>query len=118
MRALRKREISGLAHDPTNLRSTHAATHYFDRFILEGGRYLRFCFDTWSGLAITSCFGGLGPFDWFTMFVYAFGGTVVLFVVLIGCLIINSPILIDTYKDWSRRYGPIHLDFDMTRPHD
>lgn len=105
LRKLRRKEIDGLTHDPTNLRSTHAADHYFERFFLESARYARFFVDTWFGLLVTSFFGGLGPFDWFTMFVYAFGGTVVLFFVLIGCLIINSPILVNTYKDWSRREG-------------
>jgi len=70
--------------------------------ILETGRYIRFVFWTWWGLLVTTIFGGLGLFDWFTMFVYAFGGTVVLFFVLVGCLILNSPILINTYKGWSK----------------
>ena len=51
---------------------------------------------------VTTILGGLGIFDWFTMFVYAFGGTVVLFFVLVACLIVNSPFLINTYKRWSK----------------
>lgn len=80
--------------------------------MLETGRYIRFVFWTWWGLGVTTVFGGLGPFDWFTMFVYALGGTVVLFVVLIGCLIINSPILINTYKKWSSAYAS-YLSFPL-----
>lgn len=90
-----------LGRNPTNIRSVKASTNYFYRVALETSRYVRFVFWTWWGLGATTLFGGLGPFDWFAMFVYAFGGTIVLSLVLVGCLILNSPLLKSTYQSWS-----------------
>lgn len=89
------------SHDATNRHSASAANNYWYRFFLEIARYIRYVFWTWYGLLATTIVGGLGPFDWFSMFVYAFGGTISLFVVLVLCLIVNSPILLSTYKKWS-----------------
>jgi hypothetical protein len=101
LRKLRIQEVYRLARNPSSRRSAEAAQRYFYRAFLEIGRYIHYVFWTWWGLAVTTAFGGLGPFDWFAMFIYAFGGTVVLFVVLVGCLILNSPILRHTYHQWA-----------------
>jgi hypothetical protein len=53
-----------------------AASHYGQRIILDTTRYVRFLFETWFGLVLTTFVGGLGPFDWFTMFFFAFGESV------------------------------------------
>ena len=104
MKKLHIQEAYGLGRNPTNLHSVKAADNYFYRVFLETARYIRFVFWTWWSLTITTLVGGLGLFDWFTMFFYAFGGTVVLFFVLVGCLILNSPILKATYWRWSHAY--------------
>ena len=104
LKELHIQEAYGLGRNPTNLHSVKAADNYFYRVFLETARYIRFVFWTWWSLTITTLVGGLGLFDWFTMFFYAFGGTVVLFFVLVGCLILNSPILKTTYWRWSNAY--------------
>lgn len=101
MQRLRIQEVYRLGQHPASRHSAKAADNYPYRVFLEIGRYISYVFWTWWGLGVTTFFGGLGPFDWFTMFAYALGGTLVLFVVLIGCLIFNSPILRHTYNQWS-----------------
>ncbi|KAF8316060.1 alpha/beta-hydrolase [Clavulina sp. PMI_390] len=103
LRELREKEIVRLAHTPKNLRSTFAANNYVGRVVLETSRYVAYFVETWFWFAITSCLGGLGPFDWLTMLFFAAGGTIVLFVALIFCLTLNLPVLVSTYRRWSKK---------------
>ena len=106
MKELRLKEVSELCSNPTNVRSANAADRYLYRVVLETARYIRYVFWTWWGLAVTALVGGLGPFDCFSMFVYALGGTIVLFVVLVGCLILNSPPLTALFWWYSNKCAP------------
>jgi len=106
MRNLRRQDVYSLLHDPESVNSALAAYDYRYRLRLETQRYIRFVFSTWWGLVCSIVFGGLGLVDLFGMFVYALGGTVVLFVILGFCLIFNSPLLAQRYELWLTKYVP------------
>lgn len=46
-------------------------------------------------------FGGVGPFDLFTMLLYAYGGTVVLGIFLVFCLATSNPFLTGKLNIWT-----------------
>lgn len=75
---------------------------FFSRVYTETSRYIRFVVETWSGLAFMIMFGGVGVFDIFTMFLYASGGTVVLGLLLVFCLVTSHPW-------WSHDFNPQSL---------
>ncbi|KAF8308288.1 alpha/beta-hydrolase [Clavulina sp. PMI_390] len=93
-----------------NQATAFTSTNYLLRVALDGSRYLVWFTGTWVEFGVTAVFSGLGIGDLFSALFFAFGGSVVLLLCLIFCMIANSPLLVFTYRKWAaKRAGGLGL---------
>lgn len=82
LQALRNDEVAPLSQSGTNRRTLLADQSYARKVVTEFARYLRFVANTWISAVSTTLFGGLNPFDLFSVWFFAIAATIFLFFVL------------------------------------